>query len=473
VNYRGPTVLTGGGQIKRGSPKLTRDACEIGNESSGHFDAVCRIANQIDDWIQHDPVSVIPKGQQRTTWQRLLRDSRCNNHNAQKSGYEPDLQTVAWPLPLCSQPTWRFYAASPCSVTAYKRMIARRGLVRALKLIFPRPLPTQSGRSTVSDRNVYRSLFLQDFLRPGSQNLKQVGGSECKLVVSQTSAFRRKHWESPTCHGRSGMSTPPDALTELMTIVTGYQRSRALMVVAELGIADLLRDGPRSVDELARATHTHSPTLYRVLRALAAVSVLEERPGRMLALTPISEFLRSDAAVPYGHLARLFGRDYQWAAWGALLHSVRTGESAARHVLGVDIWSYRQDHPEENVIFNDAMLAASLSRAAVEAAAYDFGRCTTIADIGGGTGALLATILRMYPNARGILFDQRHVVAEAGPVLDAAGLTSRVTIEGGSFFEMIPAGADAYVMRRILHDWTDEPAIARNSTPALRCPISR
>ena len=144
------------------------------------------------------------------------------------------------------------------------------------------------------------------------------------------------------------MSTPPDALTELMTIVTGYQRSRALMVVAELGIADLLRDGPRSVDELARATHTHSPTLYRVLRSLAAVGVFEERPGRMLALTPISEFLRSDAAVPYGHLARLFGRDYQWAAWGALLHSVRTGESAARHVLGVDIWSYRQDHPEEN-----------------------------------------------------------------------------------------------------------------------------
>ena len=260
------------------------------------------------------------------------------------------------------------------------------------------------------------------------------------------------------------MSTPPDALTELMTIVTGYQRSRALMVVAELGIADLLRDGPRSVDELARATHTHSPTLYRVLRALAAVSVLEERPGRMLALTPISEFLRSDAAVPYGHLARLFGRDYQWAAWGALLHSVRTGESAARHVLGVDIWSYRQDHPEENVIFNDAMLAASLSRAAVEAAAYDFGRCTTIADIGGGTGALLATILRMYPNARGILFDQPHVVAESGPVLDAAGLTSRVRIEGGSFFERIPAGADAYVMRRILHDWKDEDAIL-----ILRC----
>ena len=260
------------------------------------------------------------------------------------------------------------------------------------------------------------------------------------------------------------MSTPPDALAELMTIATGYQRSRALMVVAELGIADLLRNGPRSVDELARATHTHAPTLYRVLRALAAAGVFEERPGRVLALTPISEFLHSDAAIPYGHLVRLFGRDYQWAAWGALLHSVRTGESAARHVLGVDVWAYRQDHPEENVIFNNAMLAASLARAPVEAGAYDFARCSTIADIGGGTGALLAAILRMYPNARGILFDQPHVVAEAGPVLNAAGLRSRVRIEGGSFFERIPAGADAYVMRRILHDWKDEDAIL-----ILRC----
>src|SRR5215468_10557304 len=256
------------------------------------------------------------------------------------------------------------------------------------------------------------------------------------------------------------MSTPPDALAELMTIVTGYQRSRALMVVAELGIADLLRDGPRSVDDLAQATQTHAPTLYRLLRALAAAAVFKERPGRVFALTPMSEFLRSDAAVPYGHLARLFGRDYQWAAWGALSHSVRTGENAARHVLGVDVWTYRQERPEENVIFNDAMLAASLSSAPSEARAYDFARCRMIADIGGGTGALLTVILRMYPNARGILFDQPHVVADARPVLDAAGLTDRVTIEDGSFFERVPAGADAYVMRRILHDWMDEEATA-------------
>ena len=256
------------------------------------------------------------------------------------------------------------------------------------------------------------------------------------------------------------MSTRPDALAELMAIVTGYQRSRALMIAAELGIADLLRDGPRSVDDLARATQTHAPTLYRLLRALAAAAVFKERPGRVFALTPMSEFLRSDAAVPYGHLARLFGRDYQWAAWGALSHSVRTGENAARHVLGVDVWTYRQERPEENVIFNDAMLAASLSRAPAEARAYDFARCRTIADIGGGTGALLTVILRIYPNARGILFDQPHVVADARPVLDAAGLADRVTIEDGSFFERVPAGADAYVMRRILHDWMDEEATA-------------
>jgi hypothetical protein len=255
---------------------------------------------------------------------------------------------------------------------------------------------------------------------------------------------------------------PP--LVELMALTTGYQRSRALMAAAEFGIADLLRDGPRSVEQLAQATGTHAPTLYRLLRALAAVGVFDEQQDQRFALTPMSEFLRSDAAMPYGNLARFFGRDYQWAAWGALPHSVRTGENAAKHVLGVDVWEYRKQHPQENAIFNDAMLAVSLSSAGLEVGAYDFGRSQTVADIGGGTGALLTVMLRKYPQVRGVLFDQPHVVADAGPVLEAAGVADRVTIEGGSFFEKVPAGAETYVLRRILHDWLDDEAIA-----ILRC----
>ena len=137
---------------------------------------------------------------------------------------------------------------------------------------------------------------------------------------------------------------------------------------------------------------------------------------------------------------KFYTRDYQWQAWGALTHSVRTGENAARHVLGMDVWAYREQHPEENQIFNAAMLAATITSAASEIAQYDFSSVRSIVDIAGGTGAMLAEILKAYPKTRGVLFDQSHVVAAAGSVLDAAGVAERVSIESGSFFEKVPAG---------------------------------
>lgn len=260
------------------------------------------------------------------------------------------------------------------------------------------------------------------------------------------------------------MTNQRPGLAELMAIASGYQRSRALMVAAELGIADLLRDGPRSVEDLAAATATHASTLYRLLRALASVGVFEESEGAVFALTPMSEFLRRDASLPYGNLVRFFGRNYQWNAWGALAHSVRTGENAARHTLGMDVWAYREQHPEENEIFNAAMLAATLSTAALEVAAYDFSAANTVVDIAGGTGALLAAILGKHLHLRGVLFDQPHVVADSAPVLKAAGVADRVTVESGSFFESVPGGHDVYILRRILHDWMDKEAV-----DILRC----
>lgn len=255
-----------------------------------------------------------------------------------------------------------------------------------------------------------------------------------------------------------------ETIRDLMGLIRGYQRSRALMVAVELGIADLLREGPRSVEDLAAATETHTPTLYRLLRALSAAGVFEESVERSFSLTPLSEFLRSDAALPYGNLVRFFGRDYQWSAWGALLHSVQTGDNAATHVLGKDVWAYREEHPEENAIFNDAMLTATRSSAALEVGSYDFTGSETVVDIAGGTGSLLAVILQKNAHLRGVLFDQAHVVADAEPVLEKAGVAGRVDVEAGSFFEKVPAGHDVYVMRRILHDWMDEEAIA-----ILRC----
>ena len=247
---------------------------------------------------------------------------------------------------------------------------------------------------------------------------------------------------------------------ELMGITVGYQRSRALSVAIELGIADLLHDGPRSVADLAQATHTQEATLYRLLRALASIKVFHEDDARSFSLTSMGRLLCGDAPVSVAAIARFFGRDYHWTAWGHLLHSVRTGENASHAALGTDVWTYRERHPEENDIFNAAMAEMSRAGAFLEMAAYDFGRHRVIADIAGGTGALLAAILRKQPGAQGILFDQPHVVAGARAVLDRAGVGDRVRIESGSFFEDVPAGADAYVLRRILHDWPDAEAIA-------------
>jgi O-methyltransferase/methyltransferase family protein len=270
---------------------------------------------------------------------------------------------------------------------------------------------------------------------------------------------------------------PPDSLhsvgpghyvavgfAELMGIATGYQGSRALTVATELGIADLLRGGPRPVGDLALATGTHEPTLYRLLRALASVGVFHEDNERCFSLTPMGQLLRSDALTSVGAVARFVGRDYHWTAWGHLLHSVRTGENASRAALGTDVWTYRERHPEENEIFNAAMAALSRAGAGPELVAYDYGRHRIIADIAGGTGVLLSAILRKHPESRGILFDQPHVVAAARTILEREGVADRVRIESGSFFERVPSGADAYVMRRTLHNWLDTEAVA-----ILRC----
>jgi hypothetical protein len=240
----------------------------------------------------------------------------------------------------------------------------------------------------------------------------------------------------------------------LRRLVNGYQVTQALHVAATLDIADLLADGPRSSDDLAAATETHAPSLYRLLRALAAVGVLREDGERGFELTPVGNALKSDALQGW---AAFVGRPYHWQAWTALLHSIRTGEDAFTHVHGSDPWSYRADRPEEGAIFDRAMtsLTAQTTRAVLDA--YDFGRFGTVVDVGGGRGALLAGLLGRYPKLRAVLFDQPHVV-------EGVDLGERGEIVAGSFFDAVSAGGDAYVLKSIIHDWEDADAatILRN-----------
>jgi hypothetical protein len=269
----------------------------------------------------------------------------------------------------------------------------------------------------------------------------------------------------PRVNGAAGDTGPspradPGPAAELMRLVNGYQVSQAIHVAATLGIADLLQDGARSSDELAAATGTHPPSLYRVLRALAAVGVFREEAEGRFALTPMGACLRSDAADPVAPWAAFIGRPYVWQAWSSLIHAVRTGENAFPHVHGRDVWTHRAEHAEESAIFDRAMTA--ISRGVVEAivGSYNFGLFRCIVDVGGSHGALLAGILGAHPAARGILFDRPHVVSGAGALLQKAGVADRCTVVGGSFFEGVPEGGDAYVLKAILHDWDDAAATA-------------
>jgi hypothetical protein len=229
--------------------------------------------------------------------------------------------------------------------------------------------------------------------------------------------------------------------------------SQAIYVAATLRIADLLADGSRASDDIAAATDTNPDALYRLLRALATVGVLREEEGRRFALTPFGEPLRSDAPDSIHGWAALMGRPYYWQEWGALLHSVRTGENAARHVHGMSTWEYRAAHPEESEIFDAAMTSLTRRANAALLDAYDFGRFATVVDVAGGRGALLAALLARYPDMRGVLFDQQHVVTEAE-------VPDRCSVVAGSFFDGVPGGGDAYLLKWIVHDWEDEEAEA-------------
>lgn len=246
----------------------------------------------------------------------------------------------------------------------------------------------------------------------------------------------------------------------LSRLINGYQVSQALHVVAALGIADLIAGGRRSTGELARATDADEDALYRVLRAVASVGVLDEDEERGFSLTPVGECLRSDMDESLAGWAAFIGRPYYWGAWAYLLHGVKTGEKPFRHLHGVDAWDYRKDRPEENAIFDEAM--RSITRGVNEALidAFDFARFTCVVDVGGGNGTLLAGILRAYPDVTAVLFDQAHVVAGANRVLRGAQVDDRCQVVGGSFFESVPEGGDAYVMKSILHDWDDAEATA-------------
>jgi hypothetical protein len=251
-----------------------------------------------------------------------------------------------------------------------------------------------------------------------------------------------------------------DPRLDLLGLINGFQITQAIHVASTLRIADHLSGGARSAGELAALTKSHPDSLYRLLRALSAVGVFHESEDRKFALTPMGDCLRTDSATPIGAWAEVVGSPYYWQAWGHLLHSIQSGENAFQNLNGKDVWQFRAEHPEYGTAFDRAMTQLSRGNAEAAIGAYDFSSFRHIVDVGGGQGLMLAAILRAHPHIRGTLFDQPNVVARAEAVLVERGVIDRCKIIAGSFFETVPEGADAYLMRVVIHDWEDDQAIA-------------
>ncbi len=240
--------------------------------------------------------------------------------------------------------------------------------------------------------------------------------------------------------------------------MTSAALSRAVSAIAELGLADLIQGGqPQPVEHLANATKTHEPTLYRILRFMAGHGLFQETGNRRFDHTPLSAALRTDAPGSYCAAARLFYPVS--AAWDGLHHSLQTGEPGFNKVFGAPIFEYIPTHPELGPVFDAGMTSMNFYETDAMLDACDFTGISVLADIGGGNGSLISAVLARHPNMTGILFDLGHVVGRAKENLKAAGLGSRCNVIEGSFFETIPAGADAYLFRHIIHDWTDEQCI--------------
>jgi len=245
---------------------------------------------------------------------------------------------------------------------------------------------------------------------------------------------------------------------ELNRLMLGVAVSRAICTVAELGVADHIADRTAvPVATLAQKTGTHERSLHRVLRLLASRGLFRETSPGAFEHTPLSFALREDAEGSYRAGARMFHRFFP--AWDALDHSIRTGAPGFDRAFGSPLFDFVMANPAVGPLLDAGMSSFHGYETAAMLDAYDFSGVKTLADIGGGNGSLLTGALKRYPAMRGILFDLGHVVGRAQTNLRAAGLAERCEVIEGSFFETVPAGADAYLFRHIIHDWTDEQSL--------------
>lgn len=245
----------------------------------------------------------------------------------------------------------------------------------------------------------------------------------------------------------------------LPQIIMGRLIPHLVYVAAKLGIADLLADGPKRSDELARLVDAHPRTLYRVMRALTDSGIFIETEDGCFDLTPSAESLRSEVPGSVRSWAIMIGEDWFNQPFTRLLYSVKTGKDAFSHVHGQSLFRYLQQNNSASQLFNEVMTRLTNPVTDAVLAAYDFSGIPHIVDIGGGKGTLISAILTAYPRMHGTLFDLPQVIHEAGEFLEAEGLIDRCSLIPGDMFENVPEGR-TYILKRVIHDWDDEKSLA-------------
>jgi hypothetical protein len=244
----------------------------------------------------------------------------------------------------------------------------------------------------------------------------------------------------------------------VIDIILAHWNGAAIAAAAKFGIADKLESGPKTTKELASALNIHEDSLYRVLRALAGIGIFREGENRTFSQTALSEVLRTNAKPSLRYAAASMMDNWQWRSIQGIFATVQNGKTGAANVLGAELFDYLRSHPEEAASFNRCMTDLSSGEAPAVVATYDFSDFDHIVDVAGGAGGLLAAILASAPKLRGTLFDQPAVIEQAKSDGILTTFADRWQLVGGSFFEGVPAGADAYIMKHIIHDWEDELA---------------
>lgn len=288
------------------------------------------------------------------------------------------------------------------------------------------------------------------------------------MAGSRKATSRRRDWlVGSAAAGLSACSSSvpvpssqpvPSAQEEILRFARGLESTQMVYVAAEIGVADALAGGEKTTEELAAATRTHSPTLYRFLRALVSIGVLAQREPNRFSLTPMGELLRTDHPEGLRDLVLWNGAEWRHRVWANLTHSVRTGETAMEHTFGVGLFDYMKRHPEDAAVYRNYMTFSTRRVAASLTKTYNFEAFRTVADVGGSEGLLLAAVLKSAPQLRGILFELPESTDAARKLLTGEGVIDRCQVVGGSFFDSVPA-SEVYVLMRILRDWSNRDAL--------------